>query len=230
MTEYDLIRAVLGFALLWLFRQKIPASLRNYALLMGCYQLVPQALNSPIWSRYFWWPISVAQLILGWIVCVELFDIQTRHRTFWNERVLVALSGLAAGVGFACLAWSWHPENVLQGWTIINQYCWMLFFVAWTWVSFRFGILRPLLRIETDSFAKFWLVWCACHFFRNTTGRTGLFWILFHKSVVTYRIVNDLGMIVQLCAVLYLCLKGKQYARRERESRTSSTAHGYTAA
>src|SRR6185437_14553278 len=92
ISEYEVIRVALAISLVWLFRQEVPASLRNYIAFMACYQILPEFLYSPAWWREFWYPASVVQMVLGWIVTVELFNIQTHGKTFWDERVLVRLS------------------------------------------------------------------------------------------------------------------------------------------
>ena len=217
MTEYYSIRVVLAISLLWLLRNSLPVSLRNYAVFMASYQAIPQFLDSSEWWRYIWLPLSLGQMVLGWFVCVELFDIQTRMRTFWHERAFSRLCGLCLGVAFAVLAWRWRPENLFQGWTIIHQYYRLSLFVAWAVVSLWFGWVRPLMPRDTDSLAKFWTVWLGCQFVMGSTGRSGIIWVLFSPSVVTYRIVNDCGMVIQILAVLYLILKGRNYARRRSE-------------
>ncbi len=224
MSEYYAIRIVLAVALLFLLRNSLPETLRNYAVFMAAYQALPQFLDSASWWRWIWFPLSVIQMLLGWFVCVEIFDIQTRVRTFWHERTAARAAGAALGIAFALFAWHWEPKNAFQAWTTIHQYYRLALFVAWVAVSLWFGWVRPLVPRDTDSIAIFWTVWLGCQFVMSTTGRSGIIWKLFEPSGVTYRIVNDCGMAIQLCAVLYLCLKGTHARRRKHSTYTTSSS------
>ncbi len=231
VTEYYLIRVLLAVALLCLCFQVLPGSLRVYAAFLGIFRLIPPSLDSSDWQIYFWWPASVVQIVMAWIVCVKLFDIQTRGRTFWHERMMVMGTGICLGLSFTAAGMYWHPGNAFQGWTIIDQYLWLAMFVGSLGVAIRLGCFRPLLPTPNDPLIRFWLAWLATQAFRSTTAKAGLYWRFFpppavHPGVI-FRKVNMIGMAIQILAVLYLCLKGT-YARRRKHS--ASTAPGTSAA
>ncbi len=224
MTEYYLIRVLLAVALVFLCRLRLPNSLRNYAVFMAIYQALPQFLESATWWRSVWLPLSVVQLVMGWLVCVEIFDVQTRARTHWDERIMAQGFGVCLGLAFALTAWMWHPANALQAWTVVQQYYRIALFIGWLAVSLWFSWMRPLVPAETDSIARFWTIWLFCQAVMGMTGRAGLLWQLTPKSALTYRLVSDCGMMIQFLSVLYLAVKGKSHARRN-EPGTDSPAY-----
>ncbi len=224
MTE-TYIRIGLALSLVWLACLPVSRSLRFYAVFVAAIQVIPRYPDSPLWWRAEWWPYSVLQIILGLLVCADLFNIQTRNRTLWYERVTVRLFGLCLGLAFAAFLWVWHPANKFQAWTVIHQYFRLVLFFGWLAVSVWFGWVRPLMPRPSDAVARFWTVWLGCQAVMGCTARAGLIWSILSATGHNYRVVNNTAMVLQFFSVLYLCLKGKFHARRKHQPRADSAAY-----
>ena len=202
MTEYYFIRIALAIVLIWMGRRELPPELHRYVVFMAIYQSLPQFLWSREWSQSIWIALSASQMFLSFLVTRELFEGATLGRTHWYERSGVVVSAALVGIAFILISWRWNPENPVQTWTLIQQYCRIGLLFAWLTACARFYILRPLSPHGTDALAMFWTIWISAQAVMATAGSAGILWNFVPQSMAAYRIVGDFGMIIQIAAAI----------------------------
>ncbi len=214
MAKYYTIRFLLAAALVYLCEVSLPRSVRAYFEYMSLYQIMPQDPRSALWWRTTWFSLDAAQVVVGWFVCRELFKLLTERRTYWWERQYIILLAAIIATAFVLYSWSWTPANSFQAWLTIRQYYRLALLVGWLVIAAWYGFLNPLKRRnEAEPLVALWCVWLASQFAMSTAGASGMIWRFIESDAVWYRLVGDVGMGVQIAAVLATAL----FLRRQKK-------------
>ena len=206
MLEYYVIRVILALAIIYLLRFELPFELQRYLKFMAFYQLLPQAIFSPLYWRSIWLPLEMVQIVLAWQVSTKLFALATDCKTYWWERVNILIFGACIGGAFILLTWQWHPANEFQAMVLISQYYHIGLFTGWSVIFAWFWYLRPIgCTSQVIRLIMFWSVWLACQCLMSLTGRSCLLWTILNPSNGLWwsRLITDISMLVQTAFILW---------------------------